>query len=281
METPKQLLSKWHVDDVSCCRYRFISSETERQILHYHDFYEVFLTLSDNIVHQINGVSQPLAKGSLVFIRPSDTHKFLPSEDPYSFINLAFNEELATSLFEFLSEDFPKETMLKEPFPPTTILNTEQTKELASSLRELNSIEWDNSIKLKIHTKMLLTDIFVKYFLGIETENKDKIPFWLKDTCEKMKNIDNFSKGITRMTEISGRTYEHLSRSLKKYFGETPSAFINDIRVNYAANMLINSNKTVTDLCYESGFGNISWFYSCFKNRYGLTPKDFRKKYGI
>lgn len=47
----------------------------------------------------------------------------------------------------------------------------------------------------------------------------------------------------------------------------------------YSANMLITTNLSITDLCYECGFENASWFYSSFKKKYVLTPKEFRKKH--
>ena len=44
--------------------------------------------------------------------------------------------------------------------------------------------------------------------------------------------------------------------------------------------MIINSNLSVSDICYDSGFSNLSWFYSEFKKHSGMTPGEFRKKFG-
>lgn len=79
------------------------------------------------------------------------------------------------------------------------------------------------------------------------------------------------------MYEISGKSREHLSRSLKNYYGVTPSEFIADLRLEYAVNLLLTSNLSVTDICFESGFENLSWFYKQFRQKYGETPADYRK----
>ncbi len=78
------------------------------------------------------------------------------------------------------------------------------------------------------------------------------------------------------MVELSGKSREHLARSLKKYYGQSTTEFINDLRLNYAANMLLGSTMPIVDLCYECGFQNISWFYIVFRKKYGVTPRQYR-----
>lgn len=51
---------------------------TETFPLHTHDFYEIFLVAEGKAIHEVNGSSQLLSKGSLVYIRPSDTHYYKP-----------------------------------------------------------------------------------------------------------------------------------------------------------------------------------------------------------
>ena len=92
-----------------------------------------------------------------------------------------------------------------------------------------------------------------------------------------MKNPKNFIAGVDRMYESSGRSREHLCRSLKEHYNTTPSVLVNDLRLEYCANLLINSNLSVTDICYSGGYDNLSWFYKVFCNKYGVTPSKYRK----
>lgn len=57
------------------------------------------------------------------------------------------------------------------------------------------------------------------------------------------------------MVSLSGRSKEHLARMMKKYYGITTSEFINRLRLNYAANMLLNSNMATIDICLRVGSG--------------------------
>ena len=94
-----------------------------------------------------------------------------------------------------------------------------------------------------------------------------------------MEKKENFSAGISRMYELSERSPEHLGRSLKKYFKETPTELINKLRLNYAANLLVNSDKDITEIAMDAGFENLSHFYHLFKKNFSIAPKEFRLKH--
>ena len=92
-----------------------------------------------------------------------------------------------------------------------------------------------------------------------------------------MKKPQNFIAGSTRMYELCGKSREHLSRTLKQYYNITISEFVNDLRLEYSANLLLTSNLSVVDIAYESGFENISWFYKAFERKFSTTPLKYRK----
>ena len=94
-----------------------------------------------------------------------------------------------------------------------------------------------------------------------------------------MEDIKNFTQGIDKMIELSGRSREHVSRSVKKYFNLSVSEYINKLRLNYAANLLLNSNMSIIDISFACGFQNLGYFYRTFKEQYDLTPANFKKIY--
>ena len=96
---------------------------------------------------------------------------------------------------------------------------------------------------------------------------------------KQIQKPENFVKGIDRMIELSGKSPEHLSRSLKKYYNISPSQLISNLKLNYALNLLMNTNMKIIDICFEAGFVNLSTFYDSFKKQYDTTPREFRKKY--
>ena len=93
--------------------------------------------------------------------------------------------------------------------------------------------------------------------------------------------VDNFRKGINldeaahvvRMTPTAFCKY--FKRMTRKTFMET----VMDYRINFATQQLVDSDKPVSDIGFESGFGDISHFYKTFKNKKKLSPLNYRKRF--
>lgn len=90
---------------------------------------------------------------------------------------------------------------------------------------------------------------------------------------------DNYSKPL-RLSELAalvGMTPVAFSRFFRQRTDRTLSEYIVDIRLGYAARMLVDSTKNISEICYECGFNNLSNFNRTFKARKGVTPRDFRE----
>ena len=59
----------------------------------------------------------------------------------------------------------------------------------------------------------------------------------------------------------------------------TPIEYINQFRLLQAAQALSNSGKSISDICYATGFNNTSYFSKRFKEQYGMSPKAYRAKH--
>lgn len=277
----KMLDWKNHVDpDTGClCRYVQSQSGTEYFRAHYHNYYELFLVMRGTIRHSINGREQFLYPGQLLFIRDFDVHDHKSADGgPFEFLNLAVTRDTLFSLFQYLGEGFPSEQLLQAPFPPQVNLTAREKEKLFFAFTELNQGQEKSLVKLKART--LLVTIFTKYFMNYDQKDPD-VPLWLEITYEKMKDPRNFTAGSERIYQLAGKSREHLSRCLKRYFGATPTELVNDLRLNYASNLLLTSKLTVTDICFECGFENLSWFYKMFVQKFGTTPSKYRKKFEI
>ena len=163
--------------------------------------------------------------------------------------------------------------------PPTIPLSNSECKKTTNLFQTINYVASDNHLEKRLQCKSILTTLFTKYFSRFSSnDNSNDIPIWLSQTYEQMKSVKNFYTGIPAMVEISGKTYEHLSRCMKKYYNITVTEYINSLRLNYAANLLVNTNYSLTDLYLECGFSNQTYFSTCFKRTYGMTPTAYRKK---
>ena len=273
----KILSEKEFVDSENGFLFRHIYSETEHSKFHSHDYYEIFLMIKGSVCHIVNSKKQTLTEGHLVFMRDFDVHNFMWGEEDYfEFLNISFSKKLFSSIVEYLGDDFPRDDLLSAEDPPLVALNPDQTQKLTNILTEMDQINQKPSSRLKI--KSLLADVFVNYFLDYDCKTNN-VPDWLLKTCEIMKKTENFIEGSKKMIEISGKSREHLSRSLQKYYKLSLTEFVNNLRLEYCADKLTKTNQPIIDICYNCGFENLSWFYKIFEKKYGTTPSKYRKKH--
>jgi AraC-like DNA-binding protein len=93
--------------------------------------------------------------------------------------------------------------------------------------------------------------------------------------------IENYRNEITleSVAEIAHLTPTAFCRFFKAATHKTLMEVITDFRINQACSLLSNTDKPILDVCFESGFGNISYFNKKFKAITGNTPKEYRKQF--
>jgi AraC-like DNA-binding protein len=77
-----------------------------------------------------------------------------------------------------------------------------------------------------------------------------------------------------------GMTESRFSRFFRRATGSTFPDFVNRVRVNHAGQLLMESNRPVSSICYEAGFNNISNFNRRFLEVKGVTPSEYRRQAG-
>lgn len=132
----------------------------------------------------------------------------------------------------------------------------------------------EKELLLKHLTKDTLDEQFSN--LSSNSEEKD----FIKKVIELIhNNIDNENLQSLFIEKELGISTSKLYRKVKQIFGFTPGDLIRTIRLKHAAALLRKNNSTVSEVCYQSGFNNRSYFYREFNKMYNATPKNYQLKY--
>jgi AraC-like DNA-binding protein len=67
-------------------------------------------------------------------------------------------------------------------------------------------------------------------------------------------------------------------RFFRRATNKTFRAFLNEVRIGHAAQALLETDRTVAEICYDSGFGNLSNFNRQFRKLRKLSPREYRRK---
>ena len=93
--------------------------------------------------------------------------------------------------------------------------------------------------------------------------------------------FNNFEKkiAIQQVAEIAGLSSNSFCRYFKSRNGKTFTRFLNDLRINNACKHLAENKLSVKQICFESGFYNLTSFHKSFKEVTGKSPLNFQKEF--
>jgi len=112
-----------------------------------------------------------------------------------------------------------------------------------------------------------MTNLTVK-----ESERVNLIYNYVKENYNRQISLDDVSKKITM-------NKESFCRFFKKTFRKSFFEFINEYKISMATKMLINTDLTASEIGYEVGYNNLSFFNRQFNKFVKMSPSKYRKMY--
>jgi YesN/AraC family two-component response regulator len=91
-------------------------------------------------------------------------------------------------------------------------------------------------------------------------------------------NISNADFSVEMLSEEVGMSSTHLYRKLKSTTQLSPNDIIRKYRIKKASLLLGNKEGNISEIMYEVGFSNLSYFSKCFRAEFGVTPKEYQQK---
>jgi AraC-like DNA-binding protein len=107
-------------------------------------------------------------------------------------------------------------------------------------------------------------------------EGSRAVPAWLAHSAAAMADDENLRVGLPRLLALAHVSAPYLSRSVRRYFGCTPTELISDLRLHRASRLLATTAYPVGDISERCGFASLSYFGRVFRERYGRTPREYR-----
>lgn len=89
------------------------------------------------------------------------------------------------------------------------------------------------------------------------------------------QNISNIDFSIDQLCTEVGLSRRNIFRKLKALADMSPSQFIRTFRLKRAAQLLSQKAGSVSEIAYQTGFDNLSYFTKCFKETYQKLPSEY------
>lgn len=257
-------------DDTRIRLTRATLTPARPRTLHDHDFYELFWVQNGQVRHHLPDRTDTLGEGDVVFLQPGQSHGLQGRGEHALVVSLCIHPDTIDAL------------VARHPgvdghlfWAPTGPVQTHRDIRKLATLNHA-AVQLENS-----PCDTLAAEAFLLPLCADLTANAfaDDIPLWLSAACLAAKTPDVFRHGSAGLVAIAGKAHPHVSRMMRKYLGQTPSDYVNQIRMEYAARALTTDSEAISEIAADCGIPNMSHFHKLFRQAHGLTPLQYRQKY--
>jgi AraC family cel operon transcriptional repressor len=238
--------------------------------LHTHDFFELFWVQNGKIRHHLPTGGETLTEGDIVFLQPGQSHGLQGRGEHALIVTLCIHPKTIKALAK-RHPSLAGHLFWSKAGPIQTHRDIRQLAALNHAAVQLERSA-NNTLAAEAFLLPLCADLTAE-------AHADTTPRWLANACIAAKDPEIFREGAAGLVKLTGKAHPHVSRMMRKHLGETPSDYINRIRMTHAARALTTDGDAVSLIATDCGIPNMSHFHKLFRQAHGLTPLQYRQKY--
>lgn len=254
---------------------------------HFHPEYELTLILKGEGYRYIGNHMAAYSTGDLLLLGPNlphcwKTETVIKEEINASAIVIQFKQDFLGNDFFTRPELSPILHLLQRSSSGIQFLNT--TAE-AIKTRMMELAEEDNTFRKLILLLEILQVVAVSREYSVLDQQAGNIqqPAIEQERINAVTGyiVDNFRNEVLldKAASIANMTTNAFCKYYKKITRKTFMETVIDYRINYAIQQLLHSDSPVSDICFDSGFGDLSNFNKLFKRRMKMSPLQYRVKF--
>ncbi len=243
---------------------------------HRRNYFSFFLLTSGTITHEIDFNRQTASHKKIFFLKPEQVY-LVETAKNLGGISILFNPEILTAAetaLSFISNNYGENQL--EPSPAQYIFLQQH---LRNMLTEYKNDEAFSApiIRAGLTTFLLYLARIAEYQLpgkGILSEKNSITEKFLQLLASNWRIVNEVS-AYAKLLHVSPG---HLNEMVKQQTGKKTISWIQEKKITEIKRLLIYTEKTISEIAYETGFEDPSYFNRFFKKMDGDTPLIFRKK---
>lgn len=252
---------------------------TREIVTHWHEFYELAYVFSGKGTHLLNGRPHALLPGAVFLLTPTDFHALQPdlSAGTLELYNFIFSDALLTNELRALVFGVCKnyhvlftdaeQTRMYDRFH--TIWQEAQAHAAGYPLMVRATFEQILITLARAQSGMQASDYPSLYHPAVQQavlyiNHHFREPLSLKSLAVQVHLAPNY-----------------LSELFQQATGMPFQAYLQNERLRFALSLLQSSAVSITEVCYISGFSNLSHFTRAFKKKFGCSPRESRRRQGV
>jgi AraC-like DNA-binding protein len=241
------------------------------------------------IMHLFDKPGFDYLPGESVIVPPNEIMKIdfpeAQADNPTQCIALSISKEMIDSTFNLLNEKFPDKMISKEWSLNSNYFHLINTLDLAEIINRFIRIGVKDSSKEKdLIATLVLKELLIRLS---QTQAREMMENVYKELAagNRMAHVVEYIKrnvreiiSLDKLANEACMSKAHFLRTFKQDLGLTPMEYVLHERLKLAKQYLLSGQFQVQEVCYLSGFRNITYFIRAFKQAFGLTPKVFQTR---
>ena len=255
--------------------------------VHRHNYIEMLVMIKGNLTTKIvDGDTLFLSEGDILLMNRHTKHEIMPcsSED------IAVNIIILPEFFSKSDVSYDRENVLRD-FIITSLSEKKNhsnyllyhTKDMITVDNLVENLIWTltsghRGMNQIVNTTM---DLLLMNLSALSSDTlKDMSSKGQQTTISALEYIDhNYKSGtLEELASVTGYSTAYLSRLLKSHTGSNFKQLLQTRKLQQAAYYLENTTLTTEKIIEKIGYENSAYFYRKFSEKYGCSPRDYRKK---
>lgn len=250
---------------------------------HFHPQYELTYMVQSTGIRYVGDSMHPFERGDLVLVGKNVPHSWKTIDTKSEHVKCVIIQWDDTLLRDLLEkpEFIPIKAMLEKSshgisFDCETAISLEplfvSMSRLTSFDRLITLLNILNKLATKSTFQLLAGPGFGKALTSKESHRVNVINNYIKDHIHDQHTLDELS-------DLLSMSKEAFCRFFKRTFDKTFSNYLNEYKIAIASMMLIETDLSVSEVGYRSGFNNLSFFHRQFNKHRGVSPKQYRQEF--
>lgn len=248
------------------------------QTMHWHDDVEFLLLLSGNDNYTVNGEKIPLSAGEGIFVNSRQMHYGTPTEDSRALCIRLNPRILCMSPFFETTYVLP---VTQNPNMPYVKLSpdTEWQNSLLNGLREMHKACENPSAPLHLHGLFCFVwSLLADNMPACTHPDRSSADLTaIESMIEFIEESYAQKIALAQIAEAGHVCESKCCRLFNRYVHKTPNAYLSQFRLGKAAELLVSTDDSITEIAFACGFSGASYFAEAFRKCFGITPKEYRE----
>jgi AraC family transcriptional activator of pobA len=245
---------------------------------HRHNFYLLVLFTHGSGVHEIDFDQYEIKKGSLFILQPGQIHHWKLSSEIQGYI-VFYSQELYN--LYFANKQIEDYSFFQLQSQPEIVLEENELREMEWYFSKM--LEESQSTKSKRVDKILnlLDSINVnlsRKYISEDNHESHLYNYKIKEFKQILEHHFAKEKSPSFYASKMNISLKHLNRICKIILNKTATEIITNRVILEAKRLLINPNKSISQIADDLNFINYSYFAKLFKKQTGISPSEFRNK---